>query len=167
MSPSNRTAHAQTPQSGEEEIERTQQIQAPAVDIWPLHHPHTHRQHMYIHRCYIKCHVNLAVEPLRLNNLMICSALLFLFSFPTPDLSVSKICNEACVNKLAPSTFLMKHTLSSQHRVTSEPTAIIHTTAQFNLIQSLSCLVFHKSKCVTTDRKVPLATGFSQLEDSV
>lgn len=86
---------------------------------------------------------------------------LFLSSFPTPYLSFSKICNEACVNKLAPSTFLMKHTLSSQHTVTSEPTAIIHTTAQFNLIQSLSCLVFHKSECMKRDWKVVLATGFS------
>lgn len=75
LSPSNSTAHAQTPQSGEEEIERTQQIQAPAVETWPSHHPHTHRQHMYIHRCYIKCHFSHVVEPLRLNNLMLRSSL--------------------------------------------------------------------------------------------
>lgn len=61
---------------------------------------------------------------------------LLLLCFPTPDCSFAKICSGACVNKLAPSTFLNTHILCA---VTSKQTAVIHIT-QFNWVYHVKCL---------------------------
>lgn len=59
---------------------------------------------------------------------------LLLFRFPTPDCSFAKICSGACVNKLAPSTFLNTHTHCAQW-----PQNKLHIT-QFNWVYHVKCL---------------------------
>lgn len=66
---------------------------------------------------------------------------LLLLCFPTPDCSFAKICSGACVNKLAPSTFLNTHT-HTLCTVTSKQTAVIHIT-QFNWVYHVKCLCKH------------------------
>lgn len=98
MSPSNRTAHAHLKSAvwGGEGGEASNRM------IGGLHSTETETQGpncVFLHQRF-----SFKASPCPL--LLLC--------FPTPDCSFAKICSGACVNKLAPSTFLNTHILCAQ-----------------------------------------------------